>query len=86
MITRRPSKRFIQARSGIKFFLIAEGFIFFSSFMLYAACNRSQKTRKYFNDSPYFKFVLDFYYKIGALHGNRRVEEYDKATWSNLGK
>lgn len=82
MITKRPSKTFNEARTGIKFFLIAEGVIFLSSFMLYAACNRSQKTRKYFHDSPYFKFVLDFYYKIGSLHGNRAVEEYDAATWS----
>lgn len=86
MLVKRPTKNFVQLRQGIKFFIIAEGTIFLSSYLLFAACNRSQATRKFFNDTPYLRFVLNFYYKTGELCGNTAVKDYDQATWTAQAK
>jgi hypothetical protein len=82
MLIKHEKKNFLNLRRGAKFFLIAEGVIFFTSYMLYAACNRSQQTRKFFHDTPYLRFVLDFYYKTGKLVGNTTVRDFDQACWS----
>lgn len=86
MILKQPSSRFVDAKRGIRFFIIAEGTIFVSSYLLYAACNRSQTTRKYFYDRPYLRFILNFYYKIGHLQGSTAVQDYDQITWSAQAK
>lgn len=67
---------------GVKFFVAAELGLFCSSYLLYAACNRSQETRKYFHDSSYLKFVLEFYYKVGEKFGTDTVRAYDRAVWA----
>lgn len=83
MLPRQPKKSHIFARRGLKFFLIAEGIIFFSSYTLWAACNRSQSTRKFFHDKPYLNFILEFYYRIGESRGEhfRLIRENDYNTW-----
>lgn len=81
MLVKQPKRKFLALRRGGKFFLIAEGAIFLTSYLLWAACNRSQQTRKYFHDRPYLRFVLTFYYTCGNLAGSKAVQEYDRATW-----
>lgn len=82
MLVKQSRKRFLGIRRGLKVFIILEGTLIFSSYMLYAACNRSQATRKYFFDRPYLRFILKFYYSTGLLAGNTAVRDFDKATWS----
>lgn len=82
MLIKQEKKGFLNIRRGLKFFIIAEGTLLFSSYMLYAACNRSQRTRKFLNDTPYLRFLLDFYYKTGQLAGSTAVKDYDQACWS----
>lgn len=86
MVIKHPTSKYYQAKSGLKFFIIAEGVIFLSSYLIYAACNRSQKTRKYFYDHPYLSFITQTYYKIGEFHGTRTIEEYDQKTWAAQAK
>lgn len=82
MLGRYPKSKFAQAKTGLKFFLIAEGAIFLTSYLLYAACNRSQTTRKFFHDTPGLNLIVEFYYKIGEFHGTTQVRDFDIATWS----
>lgn len=84
MLPKQPISKYAGAKRGLKFFLIAEGFIFFASYTLWAACNRSQSTRKYFHDSPYLNFILEFYYRVGESRGEhfRLIREHDNNTWA----
>lgn len=86
MIPKHPKKRFVQARFGLKLFLITEGILFVGTYLLYAACNRSQNTRKFFHDTPYLRFVLNFYYKTGELCGTDAVKKFDQTTWAAQAK
>ena len=81
MILRPPSKRFVAARSGLKFFIYFEGALIVSSYILYSACNRSQKTRKFFHDHFPLNHILEFYYKAGELYGTETVRKFDRITW-----
>lgn len=82
MLVKQSKRNFLNIRRGLRFFIIAEGALLFGSYMLYAACNRSQATRKYLYDRPYLRFLLKFYYSTGQLAGNTAVREFDKATWA----
>lgn len=87
MLVRQSKKNFLNIRRGLKFFIIAEGALIFSSYLLYAACNRSQATRKYLYDRPYLKFLLEFYYSTGKLAaGSTAVRDYDQLTWTSQEK
>lgn len=81
MIPKRPAQKFVQTRQGLKLFFILEAPIFFGSYLLWAACNRSQNTRKFFHETSYLRFIVNFYYKTAELCGNTAVRGYDKETW-----
>lgn len=82
MLQRHPKKKYSELRYIGKRFLIFEGVFFLGAYMLYAACNRSQQTRKFFYDNRPLNFVLRFYYKTGELCGaGRAIEEFDLKTW-----
>lgn len=82
MLDKQPSKKFSPYRFIGKKFIIVEGVLFLSTYMLYAACNRSQNTRKFFYDHSYLHFILRFYYKTGELCGaGNAIEEFDLKTW-----
>lgn len=82
MLIKRPKKSNPALRYIGKNFLIFEGVFFVSAYVLYAACNRSQQTRKFFYDHRPLRFVLRFYYKTGELCGAGKViEEFDLQTW-----
>lgn len=82
MIPRHPKKKFLGFRTGLKTFVVIEGFILVSSYLTYAACNKSQTTRKFFNDHWPLNHLLDFYYKVGEFNGTTVVKDYDQLTWS----
>lgn len=81
MLTKYPKKSFLNIRRGVRFFIIAEGAIFLGSYMLFAACNRSQNTRQFFHDRFYLRFIINFYYTTAELCGNNQVRGFDQATW-----
>lgn len=84
MIDKIPRKRFLEHRKVLKYFLFAEGLLFLSSYFAWGACNRSQKARKFFHDTPGLGFVLEFYYRLGELRGEsfRVVRQFDQITWA----
>lgn len=86
MLVKQPKVRYLAARKGLKVFFIVEGVLISFTYLLYAACNRSQTTRKYFNDRPYFKPILNFYYATGRICGSTAVEDYDRAVWEAQAK
>ena len=87
MLVRQSKKKFLGIRRGLKFFIVAEGALLLGSYLLYAACNRSQATRKYLYDRPYLKFLLEFYYSTGKLAaGSTAIRDYDQLTWSSQEK
>ena len=84
MLVRQPKKSFIAFRKGAKVFIVLEGALILSTYMLYAACNRSQATRRYFYERRLLRPIVEFYYKTGQLCGNTTVRDYDQATWAAL--
>lgn len=82
MLEKQPIKKYSPLRFVGKKFLIVEGVLFFGSYMLYAACNRSQTTRKFFHDHKYLNFVLKFYYTTIELYeGGDSIRKFDSKTW-----
>lgn len=82
MLFKRPNKNYLEVRTGLRFFLISEAVLFVTSYVLWAECNRSQASRKYFHDSKYFSWVLEFYYKTGEVRGTKAIREFDQTTWA----
>lgn len=82
MLIKQEKNKFHNLKRGFLFFTVAEGFLMLGSYTLYAACNRSQDTRKYLHDRSYLRFLLDFYYKTGELMGSEEVKKYDQETWA----
>lgn len=86
MLTKQQKNKYSLITRNLKLFLLFEGLLLTSTYLTYAACNRSQRTRKYLNDTPYLKFMLDFYYKTGELVGSTAVKDFDRATWEAQSK
>lgn len=78
MLLKKPSKRFF----GLKYFLYFEGALIVATYIAYSACNRSQRTRKFFHDNFPLNHILEFYYRAGELYGTKEVRKFDQITWA----
>lgn len=81
-LVKLPGSKYPQLKFALKFLLIGEIFVFGTSYIIYGACSRSQETRKFLYDSPYLRFVVLSYYKLGDYEGLKLLKAHDLATWA----